>query len=219
MTPNPMLSIEGRLRRAHLAITNALNDADIQAALLPYGYDEARLQEGQALYDTAMSLQRRQEVEYGEQYAATADFNERFEAADLSYMDALKIARIALRDDTGAEQALHLNGRRKESFAGWLQQAQQFYTNALASADVLSAMGRFGFTAEKLQAGLDQVHAAAAASAVQHQERGEAQQATKERDAALDALEQWLADFKVVAAIALRDNPQWIEKLGLAVVA
>ncbi len=35
---------------------------------------------------------------------------------------------------------------------------------------------------------------------------------------ALDDLEQWLADFKVVAMIALRNNPQWIEKLGLAIV-
>ncbi|RQW04465.1 hypothetical protein EH223_07250 [candidate division KSB1 bacterium] len=220
MTPNQMkLSIDSRLRRAQLAIDNALSDADIRAALLPYGYDETRLQQGKALYDSTMALQRTQEVEYSEQYAATAEFKKLFGTADVAYMDAVKIARIALRDNTAGWQALELNGKRKESLAGWLRQAQQFFVNALGNADVVTAMSHFGFDQVKLQAAFDQVNAVAAANAAQQKEKGEAQQATKQRDAALDDLEQWLADFKVVAMIALRDHPQWIEKLGLAVVA
>lgn len=41
---------------------------------------------------------------------------------------------------------------------------------------------------------------------------------TKYRDAALDELDSWLADFKVIAMIALSDHPQWTAKLGLAVM-
>jgi hypothetical protein len=216
--PNSSHTIDNRLSRARLAIDNAMSDEAIKAALLPYGYDDTRLQEGKTLYDNTMTLQRTQEKEYGEQYDATAEFNKLFDDADLAYRDVIKIARIALRDKPGAWQALDLNGRRKNTIAGWLKQAQQFYTNALANADTVTAMSRFGFDQTKLQAGLDGVNAVASANAALQKEKGEAQDATKKRDAALDDLEQWLADFKVVAMIALRDNSQWIEKLGLAVI-
>jgi len=52
----------------------------------------------------------------------------------------------------------------------------------------------------------------------QEKERGEAQDATKQRDAAIAALETWLADFKVVARIALQDTPQLLEALNLGAI-
>ena len=58
----------------------------------------------------------------------------------------LKVARIALRSSRGKWQSLALDGMRKQSLAGWLEQAQQFYANALTDADVVAAMSQFGFT-------------------------------------------------------------------------
>ena len=53
----------------------------------------------------------------------------------------------------------------------------------------------------------------------QEREKYEAQQATKDRDAALDRLDDWLGDFREVAAIALADQPQQLEALQFGVVA
>ena len=58
---------------------------------------------------------------------------------------AVKVGRIDLRDKRGKWQALALDGKRKVSLAGWLEQAQQFYANALPNADVVATMSRFGF--------------------------------------------------------------------------
>ena len=46
---------------------------------------------------------------------------------------------------------------------------------------------------------------------VQEKEKGESREATRTRDAKLDDLYDWFADFRDVAVIALDGNPEWIE--------
>lgn len=53
---------------------------------------------------------------------------------------------------------------------------------------------------------------------MQEKEKGEAQEATQKRDAAIAALDEWLGDFRVVARIALEDIPQLMEALKLGTV-
>ena len=50
-------------------------------------------------------------------------------------------------------------------------------------------------------------------NSVREREKVEAQQATKDRDAALSALRAWLSEFRAVAKIALADTPQQLEAL------
>ncbi len=80
-------------------------------------------------------------------------------------------------------------------------------------------MARFGFDRAKLEAGAALVQAVADADHSQEGQKGEAQQATKVRDAKLDEMDQWVADFKVIAGVALADNPQQLEKLGFGAIA
>jgi hypothetical protein len=44
---------------------------------------------------------------------------------------------------------------------------------------------------------------------------GESQEATQIRDTAFTALEEWMADFYLVAKRMLKDKPRWLEKLGI----
>jgi len=46
-------------------------------------------------------------------------------------------------------------------------------------------------------------------------EKGEAQAATGARDEALDALQAWMSDFVAIARIALEDQKQLLEVLGV----
>ncbi len=45
-------------------------------------------------------------------------------------------------------------------------------------------------------------------------EKGESQQATKDKNDAFDALDKWVTRFFKVAKIALEDRPQLLESLG-----
>jgi len=80
-------------------------------------------------------------------------------------------------------------------------------------------LARYKITPEALQAAQSQVGQTFALNNVQEQEKGEAQEATQQRNAAIEALDEWLSDFKVVARIALEDTPQLLEALNLGAVS
>lgn len=215
----PTQSIGHRLAAAELALTNAQNDEVILSALAPFSYDNERIQEGRDLYESARNMVNQQAAVYGQQYEYTGDLGTAWAAADAVYMPALKVARIALRDHERANEALKLSGIRKKSLWGWLEQAQVFYANLLADEEMLAAMARFGYDRAKLENEAAMVKSVAAADHTQEGQKGEAQQATKMRDANLDEMDQWLSDFKVIARIALTEAPQMLEKLGFGAVA
>ncbi len=103
--------------------------------------------------------------------------------------------------------------------SGWLQQAIPFYDNLLKQADLIAAIETFGYTQAKLEVEQKLIKAVFDANQLQETEKGDAQEATENRDAKLDALDDWMVDFKEIAEAALEDNPQRLEKLGFGSVA
>ncbi len=111
------------LDEAHLAIDNALANADILAALSALGYDEARLNEGKAPYEKARALYEAQRDRYGEQFAATEALEAKWAEARRVYGTTLKLARQLFKDDVEAIASLHLQGERAQGLAAWVAQA------------------------------------------------------------------------------------------------
>ncbi len=207
-------TIESKLLFANSVITNA-GKPQLAEPLASYGYDETRLQEGSQLLANAETLQAAQKREYGEQYAATDALDAARTTANGFYMPHVKIARVALAKDRGLWESLLLTGDRAQSDSGWLKQAKTFYTNAIASPDVQEKMGKYNITLEKLQEGQAAVKDVELKLAAQLKEKGEAQQATVDRDFAFDDLQEWMSEFIAIAHIALEDKPQHLEMLGI----
>ena len=219
MSPTGLrMNIDEFLTRANVAIANARKTPRILAALEVYGYDDAVMQQGQELLDTARALTDAQQKEYGEQYSATAAVNEAMAKADRIYSDHRELAAMVFRDDAGKQAEIGLNQTKKRSFSGRLTQMERFYANLLAKPDMLKAMDRFRVTEEKLLEAQALVEQVKILGEIQQRETGEAQTATKERDAALDALDRWLSEFKTVAKIALADDAQMLEALQFGAI-
>lgn len=215
----PTQSVAQRLFHAQRVINNTLSSPIILAAVTPYGYDQAKLEAAHNLCQEARALTDWRERLYGQQQGATAAVQQAWTAAKVAYNDTLKIGRIALRGNESARNALGLSGIRQRSLNGWLGQARRFYNNLLSSPDFMASMATYGYTQAKLEAESALVEAVGAASDVQYQERGKAQEATQIRDAKLDELNQWLADYKKIAEIALAASPQQLEQLGWVVAS
>jgi hypothetical protein len=214
----PKYGIDERLMAAQVAIDNTLNDEGVLDAVSVFGYDREKLIAARKLHDEARELVSKQKVEYGEQYEATETVRAAWDEANAAYMRALKVARIALRGNTKADAALGLSGKRKQSITGWIGQATNFYLNLLGDAGLIAALANFGYDRAKLEAEQASVQVVVEANAVQEKEKGEAQEATRLRDARLDELDQWLSDFKAIAQLAMDEHPQWLEKLGFGAV-
>lgn len=108
-----------------------------------------------------------------------------------------------------------LFGRRKQSLSGWLEQAQVFYANITNDDAMINALTEYGYTAAKLKDEFDFLNQVIAKNDNQKRETGEAQAATQARDKKLDELAKWVSDLRAVAKVALAEDLQQLEKLGI----
>ena len=120
-------TIEEQLLAARTALTNVLNDPQLQSALSVYGYSAERLGEGQALHERAHSLHQQQRIAYGNLTTAQEALRAAQARAKTDYMYYVKVARLVLAADRGVLKQLHLNGERKHTRSGWLGQALKTY--------------------------------------------------------------------------------------------
>lgn len=199
-------------------LTNAQEHPDIAAALDLLGYDAVTLQEGQTLLETARALHDTQIREYGEQHAATRAFETALQVADKAYATHRRLAKLAFKTDAQRQTDLHLNARKPRAYKPWYEQARHFYTALLADTAAQNSLARFKITLEALTAAQTQVEQTLSLKNEQEREKGEAQDATQQRNAALENIDEWLTDFKVVARIALEDTPQLLEALALGTI-
>lgn len=202
-----------RLTAIQTALDFITGTPDVGAALDPFGYNAAKIAEGQTLLDDAQTSHNAQQVEYGEQFAATEALAAARKAAEDAYTNTLKLARMVFRNDVAAQTALGFAGRRKETLSGLIGQMTTFYDNLLANGDWQSAIAPFNRPLGTLQAEQALVQAFSDANTTQEREKGEAQEATRDRDAKVDDIFDWHSDLVTVATVALEGNPEWIETI------
>lgn len=80
---------------------------------------------------------------------------------------------------------------------------------------MMAVIGEYGYTPEKLKEEAALIEQVTAKNLIQKKEMGEAQEATQNRDKKLDDLATRISGLRAVAKVALDDNPQMLEKLGI----
>lgn len=202
---------------AKVMIENASADSVVKTALSRYGFDEEKLLAGEKLCGEAEASQYLWKRALGGQVEATVELKSAWAMAKKQYMKALKIARAIFTDDPKAKVALMLHGDRKQDFAGWYEQAHLFYGNILDDSEWINVFAEYGYSREALERDYALVKQVEARSFEQKQAMGFAREAVEDRDRKLAKLGRWIAELRVVAKVALEDDPQQLEKLGIVI--
>ncbi len=207
--------IDAFLLNSELAINNSIQIKELSAPLAEVGYDTKKMQVGKQLHQKVLERNEGQKKEYGEQHQATENVNMAKKSFHKIYIKHVKIARVALENNLSAYTALELGGKRKRSLSGYVAQGQLFYGNLLKNSEWKAAMEEYKVTTQKLEEGQQGLENIKSLYETQKKETGEAQKATESRDQALDEFDEWYSKFKKMARIALEDDPQLLEMLGI----
>jgi len=213
------LSVAEFLHQCRLRVINSLEDDAIQEAVELLGYTPERLETGKVLLDESTQLSDTFTREHGEVEAAFARRDAEREKANATYRKHLTIARIVFKKDRGAQTSLQLNGRVATTLSGWLKQTKSFYNNLMGHESWMGLMAGYNITTEMLTQGRQEILNVENYADVIMREKGDAQNATQERDQKLEELAEWINDYESVARVALADTPQLLEKLGIVVKA
>lgn len=205
-----------RLEDYRTIVQNAQSDSEIKTALAAFGYTDERLLAGNDLYQETFNLftkqnKERQDVrEVSEQLFSSRDL------AEEAYEQTCKLCRIVFRKEP-ALQSIIPSVLVYSPFASWKLNAWKMYDALANNATALALLTPVGITAEVLQQRKDELDALEQLYNQRNIEEGEAQQATRDRDAKMDELKEYCRDLREMARIALDDRPQLLEKLGILV--
>lgn len=212
MSTKSPISIAERLSAANLAIANSLADGEIQSLVAGYGYSAERLAEGETLLQNAQTAVNAQKSAEGAQQQSTQELAQAEKEARDAYQSLAKVARAVFKGDKARLTALGLEGSAPKDTAGFLASSAALFENASAAA----ALGDYGYEAARLDTERAKLSAFDTANQRQEAAKGAAQQATREQDFALQALDAWRAQYIKIARVALRGKPQLLEKIGVA---
>ena len=106
---------------------------------------------------------------------------------------------------------LGLTGKEPHDTGGFRMAATTLFENAAT----IAALADYGYDADKLAAERAKVDAWEQADLAQEAAKGAAQQLAQDQEAALAALNEWLAQYLKIAKVALRSKKQLLEKIGV----
>jgi hypothetical protein len=205
------------LNQTEVAIDNAGTHDIIKTRIVNRGYDDAAMQTASDLRTQTANKYRDYQSKRAIQIEATGKMKAKLFMEISRYMDLRQGAKRTLRGDQykGFRELLGIDDKRRQTYAGFLDQAGKFYENAIGNEEIKALLATAGITQEKLQEGIDGMDQLILLNDDQEAKKGLSQAARKDRDDLYDELRQWWTDFKSSCRREFKDNPQYLEILGI----
>ena len=208
------LSNEQMLRNFGAMFENLSKEGDLKTELAEYGYDENKISEGKALYNEARKYFDINLKETREETSASLAFQEKYQNIQKKYSVHRKKARIVFEENEEALRQLKLKGNASRAIASAMEEMRAFYQLLDTTPSLLTPLKQLKISEQDVKSQLQEFPEVEKAYATYLQEKGESQQATKDKNKSFEALDKWVSKFYKVAKIALEDRPQLLEALG-----
>lgn len=215
MSTRPKKSFLSLTQDVELALNNSLNEAGILNVISSYGYTQDKLNEGLNLLNHTKDLIARHASIFGEQKDLTKAVVKAQKEAIKAYQKLVQVARAVLNKERLAQ--LGVTGVMPKSIANFLAKAEIAFNNALTIDDIKNELSNYGFDDKKIQDEYKKIKELERLNERQEAAKGELQQLTKDKEAAIKKLETWFSKFIKIARVAFSDNKQLLEKLGVRV--
>ena len=208
------LSNEKMLQNYGVMFENLGKDLDLKTELAEYGYDEVKIKEGKKLYDKARNTFDANTKETREETTASRNFQEKYQNFQKIYITHRKKAKIVFDDNAEAFLQLKLKNTPARVIAKFLEETRAFYRLLNTTETLMTLLKQLKVTEQDIEKQLQLLTNVEQAYADYQKEKGESQQATKDKNNAFDALDKWVVRFFKVVKIVLEDKPQLLESLG-----
>lgn len=180
-----------------------------------YGFTPERIAVGQSYFDETDTLYENQKRAIAARLAATRDYMTKRGKAEASYNHFVQTCRLAFKGNPDVLDALDLRGTRKRSYGGWSAQAKYFYNQVFSVPGVVEELVKYNVTQADLESGKQELLDTIAAETGQEDAKAEAQKATELKSKAWRKLKRWWSGYIQVMKVALQDDRQMQEKLGI----
>jgi hypothetical protein len=204
----------GLLQKFDIALENAGTQPEISAEMGELGYDVQKIDEGKSLMVATRAVYKTNQTEDDETSEAYAGFSDKKKQLGKTFKKHRKKVRVVFAKDPLTTDRLAISGAYPRTYVRWIESTVKFYDETTVDTDVQAKLARLKVTPEELAAGKTLVGEVKSARATYLREIGESEAATKQKDAAIAEMEDWMREFYAVAEIALEDNPQLLEALG-----
>jgi hypothetical protein len=213
MATKPRFPTAERLHRMQLAIENTLAVPAIREAVELFGYGEERMAAGRALHSAASDAVNARVSTHAARKGVTRSVKEAKQEAFDAYLALARVARAVFARTPARLVALGLKGRMPRKPGPFMVAAYTLFENA-AHEPVLA---EFGYTEARLTAGREKIVAYETGTHDHVVAKAEAKEATRRQHEALDAMDAWLAQYRVIAQVALHGKQGLLTKLGIKV--
>ncbi len=206
--------IQEEITRSRAAMENVTTMPEIQTRMAGFGYNAPKMKQGKTLIDRVNLLHILKKDKYDERQQIALTLAEDTATCRRQYMEHVKVAREAFRKEPALKRQLQIDRAIPKRLSLWLPMAQSFYTKL---AEVHSQMTRYAITVEEISQARMMVASIQGQREGKLAKKGEAENTTHQRDLAQKEMRAWMKDFYSVARVALKDSPQLLEAIGIAV--
>ena len=186
---------------------------EYQQTMSGYGLTQKRIQEGSALLQNARQLHTTQTDHYDVARRLSAQLVEDREVALDAFRGHVTIAKSAFRKEPLVLKELKISRVSSARWA-WIQQAIDFYDKA---PQYMAQLVQFGATQEAFEQNKAAVEALQVLKDRRMQKKGDAEDSTQQKKEAVKELRAWYGEFRKLARIAFKKNPQVLETFGMVV--
>ncbi len=205
------------LENTRTAITNAETNPAIKAALADYGMGDEQVAVGRQVYNATQSIWDKNIKEDKESTEASLVYSTTFNELRAKFKVHRDKALIFFKYQPEVLVKLGAKGRFPRKYNDFFDKVRLFYTTIKNDSALQLEMDKIKLTAAIVDECLALLEELLVKRSHFDKELAESQDMTENKNAALLALKEWMDEFYTIAKVALYEQPQLLEALGVFV--